>query len=123
MDRKNLNKLFIAAIKDDLANAIPLYEKVKSIGKTQKFIPFESTNGLKKSRQVYEKYSEHLLLIEPYVLRKRIFDYYLQSGALIDKLEAYQNRVYAIQSRYNETLRHVKERRSLELKLLLLERY
>lgn len=77
-DRKKLNKLFITAIRDDLINSIPLYEKIKNTGKTQKFIPFESTSGLKKSRQVYEKYTEHLLLIEPYTLRKRIFDYYLQ---------------------------------------------
>lgn len=42
-------------------------------------------------------------------MRKRIFDYYLQSGSLIDKLEAYQNRVYAIQRDYNSTLRRIRE--------------
>lgn len=108
-ERKKLNQLFITAIKDDLTNSIPLYEKIKSTGKSQKFIPFESIIGLKKSRQIYEKFQEHLLLIEPYTLRKRIFDYYLQSATLIDKLEIYQNRVHAIRGSYNATLRRVRE--------------
>lgn len=108
-NKKSLRMLFITAIRDDLSNSISLYEKIKSIGKSQKFIPFEATNGLRKSRQIYEKYTEHLLLIESFEFRKRIFDYYLQSSALIDKLESYQNRVYAIQSGYSETLRRVKE--------------
>lgn len=107
-NKKNLNKLFITAIRDDLSNSIPLYEKIKNIGKTQKFIAFEATNGLRKSRQIYEKYTEHLLLIEPFEFRKRIFDYYLQSGALIDKLEAYQRRVYAIGGNFNDTIKHIR---------------
>lgn len=73
-DKKKLNKLFITAIIDDLTNAIPLYEKIKSTEKAQKFISFESTIGLEKSRQIYEKYTDHLLLIKPSSLRKRIFD-------------------------------------------------
>lgn len=106
--KKELSKLFITGMRDDLNNSIPLYEKLKNTGKNQKFVPFDVIEGLRRSRQIFEKYSEHILLFDSPEIRRRIFDYYLKSGVLLNKLEGYQRRVYEIERMYNAVSNKIK---------------
>lgn len=108
-NRRTLRNAFIDVIKDDLANSVNFYQQLKDTGETQRFISFEIITGLRKSRTIFDKYMEHLILIKPIDLRKRIFNYYLQSSVLVDRLESYQNRIYVIENNFNEAIKLFKK--------------
>lgn len=106
-NRKNMRDVFFLIIEDDLNNSIPLYDRIKEIGRNQKYVNFESLNEIRYSRKIYEKYIENVALIKPCSLRKKIFDYYLKSGALIDKLENFQRIIYTHQEAIKDTKRFI----------------
>ena len=95
ISKKSTRDVFVSIIEDDLTNSIPLYDRIKEIGKNEKYVNFEALNEIRYSRRIYEKYIENIALIEPHSLRKKIFDYYIKSSALITKLETFQNIIYA----------------------------
>lgn len=105
--KKNTKEVFVSIIEDDLTNAIPLYDRIKEIGKNEKYVNFEALNEIRYSRRIYEKYIEHVALIESHSLRKRIFDYYIKSSALITKLETLQNVIYACDRAIKDVKRHI----------------
>jgi hypothetical protein len=106
-NRKNMKEIFFLIIEDDLNSSIPLYDQIKEIGRNQKYVSFEALNEIRYSRKIYEKYIEHVAFIEPCSLRKKIFDYYLKSGALIDKLENFQRIIYTHQEAIKDTKRFI----------------
>lgn len=107
---KNLSRLFSTAITDDLKNSISLYEKIQEDWSKSSLIWFVTINELRKSRQTYEKYNEHVLLFKSPELRQRISKYYLRSETLISTLETMQNRKYFIDNKYKQTLIDIKIR-------------
>jgi gas vesicle protein len=106
----NLSRLFSTAITDDLKNSILLYEKIQEDWSKSSLIWFVTINELRKSRQTYEKYNEHVLLFKSPELRQRISKYYLRSETLISTLETMQNRKYFIDNKYKQTLIDIKIR-------------
>lgn len=109
---KNLSRLFSTAITDDLKNSITLYEKIQEDWSKSSLIWFVTINELRKSRQTYEKYNEHVLLFKSPELRQRISKYYLRSETLISTLETMQNRKYFIDNKYKQTLIDIRIRES-----------
>ena len=67
-----LRELFKTAIIDDLKNALVLFEKVQDDWYKSSLIWFLTLNELRKSRQIYDKHSEHVLLFQWPELRRKI---------------------------------------------------
>lgn len=93
-------KRFATAIKDDLKNSISQYEKIQDDWEKSSLIWFVTINEVRKSRKIYEKYNENILLFESAELRNRISKYYLKSDNLISQLECMQNKKYLIDSKF-----------------------
>lgn len=108
--QNNLRSLFCTAIKDDLKNSIPLYEKIQEDWSKNSLIWFVTINELRKSRQIFEKHNENILLFKSPDLRRRLSKYYLRSENLISTLEALQQRKYFIDNKYKQTYLDIKVR-------------
>jgi hypothetical protein len=111
--RKEKSGFCIKAIKEDLKNSIPIYEKIQDHWDNNRLIWFLSINDLRKSRKTYDKYDEHLLLIEDDSLRVRISKYYLKSETLISSLEYRQNRKDLIYKKRNDLIMDFKSKEPL----------
>ena len=107
---KKLRELFKTAIIDDLKNALILFEKIQDDWNKSSLIWFVALNELRKSRQIYDKNSEQILLFESPELRSKISKYYLAAESQVSTLEYLQNRKYFIDNRKSQILLDIKIR-------------
>jgi len=100
-----IHNLLVTGICDDLQHSRDVYDKVSSEWEKSQTIWFSSLNELMASRQTYKNNRDWITLIENAELRKRVFQYYLQSEDIISALESQQKRKYELESKFNDLVR------------------
>lgn len=105
-------QMFVIGVRDDLKASIDLYERLIDEWEKGQVVWFTTINGLRESRQTYQKNRDWLVLLRDEAIRQRIFRYYHRSADHLGLLESYQRRKYEIQSKLNELVRDLRMRDS-----------
>ena len=102
--------LLKTAIADDLKYVVSLYDKIAEEWDKTKTVWFATINEIRESRFTYQNNKDWIHVFENPELRRRIFRYYLQSAERMNNLEYQQRRKYEIESRFNDTIRDIKQK-------------
>ncbi|MDF3034238.1 MAG: hypothetical protein K0R76_1192 [Alphaproteobacteria bacterium] len=113
--KKNLQKLLIVGICDDLELSLQLYDKVAEEFEKSKVIWLSTLNELRESRQTYKNNKDFITLFDDEKLRIDIFRYYNRTGDIISTLEYQQKRRMVIEDNFSNAV-HAKMSQNPELK-------
>jgi hypothetical protein len=105
---KKLRALFKTAIIDDLKNSLNLYEKIQEEWSKSNLIWFVTLDEIRKSRRIYEKFYEHILLFKSEDLRQKVFKYYQKSETLIASLGELQKEKYRVDNERKNLLTRIR---------------
>jgi hypothetical protein len=97
-----LRTLLLVGMRDDLNNAIELFNRLSDDWDKSKVVWFTSINEFAESREVYVKNKDWIALLHNDDLRVKILRYYRRSANHILQLQNSQQRKYDIQRKYNE---------------------
>jgi hypothetical protein len=101
---KNLRKLLITGICDDLELSLHLYDKISDEFEKTKIVWFSTLNELRESRQTYKNNRDFITIFDDEKLRVDIFRYYNSTGDIIGNLEYQEKRRMVLDNNFKNAV-------------------